>query len=60
MDALKRLQAGTAVNNTGQAAAELAVLLDETVKIDTSPLILSPFEAERKPATLDRTLNGES
>jgi hypothetical protein len=36
----KRLQAETAENNTGQAAAESAALLTQTVKIDTSPFIL--------------------
>jgi hypothetical protein len=34
-------------------------LLDQTVKIDTSPLILSPFEVERKPAIHDRAVKGE-
>ena len=40
VDALKRLQAET--------AAELAALRNPRMEIDTSPLILSPFEAERK------------
>jgi hypothetical protein len=28
-------------------------------KLDTSPFILSPFEAERKAAILDRAFKGE-
>lgn len=47
---LKHLPAGT--------AAELAALPYQTVKFDPSPFILSPFEAERKPAGLDRTFIG--
>ena len=54
VDALKRLQAETTVKDTGQAVPELDALLSQTVKIDTSPWILSPFEAERKPGILDR------
>jgi hypothetical protein len=51
VDALKRLQAET--------AAELAALWNPRMEMDTSPFILSPSEAERKPAILDEAFEGE-
>jgi len=58
VDALKRRPAGSAVNKTGQAAAEFDALLDQIMKIGTSPLIL-PLEADEKAALLDRAFKGE-
>ncbi len=42
-----------------ETAAKMDALLDQAVKIDTSPFILSPFEAERKPALLARAFKAE-
>jgi hypothetical protein len=40
-------------------AVGLAALLAQTVKIDTSPFILSPFELEGKPTIRERAFKGE-
>jgi hypothetical protein len=47
-DALKRLQA--------ESATVPHDLQKPRMKINASPVIISPFEAERKPAVLDQAL----
>ena len=42
-----------------ETAAELAALRKPQMKIDTSPFILYPVEAERKLVLLDRACKGE-
>ena len=54
VDALKRLQAGTSVNNTGQAAAGLDALLPAFLDKTLGETILSPAnEPGKRSSTTD-------